>query len=288
MAKQFIAIASEGDAKRDAGLKTPRNIQRFDNIKYGKDDAKYQLLDVYRPKNKEGKLPVILSVHGGGWVYGDKDVYQFYCMSLAQRGFAVVNYSYRLAPDNRYPAAFEDAGLVMTWILKNAKKYGFDTENIFAVGDSAGGNILSTLACVTTNPKMKVPYTLPEKFKFKGIALNCGCFDMDHPDDQPNDPLMEDVFGKRISHKKLKEISAVYNITENYPPVFVMTCPGDFLFGAPDSLIPVLKQNKVPFLYRVYGDKDNPLAHVFHCDIRNPFATVCNDDECAFFKSLIK
>ena len=55
-------------------------------------------LDVYRPKlNIKGKLPVIMSVHGGGWVYGDKDVYQWYCMNLAQRGFAVVNYSYRLA-----------------------------------------------------------------------------------------------------------------------------------------------------------------------------------------------
>lgn len=82
-----------GDDIRDAGLATPEDIIRYDDIVYGVD-PKWQSLDVYRPKAAEGqKLPVIVSVHGGGWVYGDKERYQFYCMSLAQRGFAVVNFS---------------------------------------------------------------------------------------------------------------------------------------------------------------------------------------------------
>ena len=66
-----------GDAKRDAGLTTPDDIQRFDNISYG-EDLVWNLLDVYRPKKKDGKLPVIVNIHGGGWVYGDKEIYQFY------------------------------------------------------------------------------------------------------------------------------------------------------------------------------------------------------------------
>lgn len=101
-------------------------------------------LDVYRPKatNIEEKLPVIVSVHGGGWVYGDKEGYQYYCMSLAQRGFAVVNFSYRLAPESKFPASIIDTNLVFGWILDHAEEYGFDTENIFAVGDSAGAHML--------------------------------------------------------------------------------------------------------------------------------------------------
>ena len=83
------------DAKRDAGLTTPSDIQRFDNISYGKDPV-WQSLDLYRPKSMDGKkLPVIVSVHGGAWVYGTKEIYQFYCMRLAQFGFAVVNFNYR-------------------------------------------------------------------------------------------------------------------------------------------------------------------------------------------------
>lgn len=83
--KQF----KEGDDIRDAGLKEPEGVKCYRDIVYGKNE-KWQSLDVYRPKEAEDvPLPVIVSVHGGGWVYGDKERYRFYCMSLAQRGFAV-------------------------------------------------------------------------------------------------------------------------------------------------------------------------------------------------------
>ena len=111
-----------GNMVRDAGLKTPEDVQRFDDIVYGEEDKVWQSLDVYRPKatNIEEKLPVIVSVHGGGWVYGDKKLYQFYCLSLAQRGFAVVNFSYRLAPESKFPASIIDTNLVFGWILDPA------------------------------------------------------------------------------------------------------------------------------------------------------------------------
>ena len=67
----------ESDDRRDAGLTTPANVERYDDIVYG-EDAASQSLDVYRPKGAEGRLPVIVSVHGGGWVYGDKERYQYY------------------------------------------------------------------------------------------------------------------------------------------------------------------------------------------------------------------
>ena len=94
----------EGDDIRDAGLTTPDYVKRYNNIQYGKDSY-YQTLDVYRPKGNNNILPVIVSIHGGGWVYGDKELYQYYCMSLTQHGFAVVNFSYRLAPEAKYPSS---------------------------------------------------------------------------------------------------------------------------------------------------------------------------------------
>ena len=130
------------DQKRDEGLQTPKNIFRYDNILYGQDEN-FQSLYLYKPKEqKTNKLPVIISVHGGGWVYGDKEKYQYYCMNLAQRGFAVINFSYRLAPENKFPAALEDTCLVFHWIIENALNYQLDTKNLFAIGDSAGANIL--------------------------------------------------------------------------------------------------------------------------------------------------
>ena len=90
------------DKKRDEGLFAPKEIVRHVNIAYDNKDSKWNLLDVYRPKDRSDLLPVIISVHGGGWVYGDKEVYQFYCMELAKEGFAVVNFSYRLAPEYKF------------------------------------------------------------------------------------------------------------------------------------------------------------------------------------------
>ena len=109
------------DAKRDAGLTTPDDIQRFDDIQYGPDPVENKL-DVYRPKNAQGKIPVIVSVHGGGWVYGDKELYQFYGMTLAQRGFAVVNFTYRLAPEVKFPAPLEDTNNVISWMYVNQEE----------------------------------------------------------------------------------------------------------------------------------------------------------------------
>ena len=114
---------SMGDMERDKNNQIPEDVVRYTDIRYANHDEKWNLLDVYRPKNIKGKLPVIMSVHGGGWVYGDKDVYQWYCMNLAQRGFAVVNYSYRLAPEYQYPASFEDTSTVAQWIIDHCDEY---------------------------------------------------------------------------------------------------------------------------------------------------------------------
>jgi acetyl esterase/lipase len=140
----------QGDDIRDAGLETPADIERCDDIAYG-DDPLWQALDVYRPKGRGEKLPVIVSIHGGGWVYGDKQRYQYYCMSLAQRGFAVVNFSYRLAPEHKYPAQMEDVNAVFAWVMAHAGEYGMDSGRLFAVGDSAGAHMLALYACICTN-----------------------------------------------------------------------------------------------------------------------------------------
>ena len=276
--KQF----GDGDEIRDAGLTTPDDVERFDGIIYGDVDKNWQSLDVYRPKNKEGQLPVIVSIHGGGWVYGDKERYQFYTMSLAQRGFAVVNFSYRLAPEYIYPASFEDCSAVCTWMQANAEKYGFDMDHVFGVGDSAGAHMLSVFAGALTSDK-PVPYKLPENFSFKAIALNCGVYDFANHDLGSTEGLMEALFGKVPDEEDYDEITAVNYVTEKYPPCFIMTCPGDFLFHAPEVLVKALKENKVPFFYHVYGNAEKPLAHVFHVNMKEAEGKVCNDDECAFF-----
>ena len=279
------------DKKRDEGQTTPSDIKRFDNIKYG-DDPKWpqwQLLDVYRPKDVEGKLPVIVSVHGGGWVYGNKDVYQFYCMKLAQRGFAVVNFSYRLAPEEIFPAAIEDTEKVFNWICNNADQYGLDLNNVFAVGDSAGAHLLSLYASAVSNDEYakNYPFIQKKNLTLRGVALNCGKYKLKVPGDDKNITLL--VKGYLPHHGTDEELDMVdgsAHVTKNFPPAFVMTCNGDFLYSQADYMTKALETAGVQYEYHCYGTDEKPLWHVFHCDPKLEEAVVCNDEECAFFKKL--
>lgn len=280
------------DDVRDAGLSTPADIVRHDDIVYG-EEPKWQVLDVYRPKAKEGeKLPVIVSVHGGAWVYGDKERYQYYCMSLAQRGFAVVNFTYRLAPEYKFPAPLEDTNLVFTWILNHGGEYGFDTSHIFAVGDSAGGHILGLYIAICTNPKYAAEYAFktPSGFVPTAVALNCGKYEIHLEGDLANEQttlLMADFLAERGSAKELELITVTNHVTKNYPPTFLMTSTGDFLKEQAPLMAAKLASNNVPFIYRLYGDSKNKLGHVFHCDIKTEEARLCNDEECGFFKEFL-
>ena len=284
----------EGDAKRDAGLKTPRTVQRFNNISYG-PHPEWNLLDVYRPKRAtESALPVIAIIHGGAWVYGDKDVYQFYGMSLAARGFAVVNFSYRLAPEFKFPSALEDICAVFRWIYENAGTYHFDTDNLFAVGDSAGAHLTTLFSGILTKPDYKkalkeafpkAKLTLPKGMHLNAVALNCGKYDLgnDKELDENSKHLLKALLPKGGTKAERALVNAVTVVTDKFPPAFVMTCPGDTMREQAKVIANVLNDNAVPFCYRYYGDKKNPLYHVFHCNMRQEEADFCNDDELLFF-----
>lgn len=99
LAKTLRQQFQQSDDARDAGLSTHiPEVDRIDNLPYG-PLPKWQTLDLYRPHQAITPLfPVIINIHGGGWVYGTKETYQFYGMNLAKEGFAVINGNYRLPP----------------------------------------------------------------------------------------------------------------------------------------------------------------------------------------------
>ena len=282
----FRKMCTKSDTARDSGLTTPEETERFDDIKYG-SDPKWNVLDVYRPKAAAGKkLPVIVSFHGGGWVYGDKGVYQYYCMELARQGFAVVNYSYRLAPKYRHPAPFEDTNEVFGWLMDNADKYFFDTENIFAVGDSAGAMGIALYACILTSADYaeKYSFTPPEGLKIKGLALNCGIYDAEH---FCTVKTMRDYLPKHCNADILSELTVIKHVTKDFPPSFIMTSNCDHLKSESPLLEKALHEKGVPCVFREYGDENTRLYHVFHCNIKTAEAAQANKEECDFFRDLM-
>jgi acetyl esterase/lipase len=101
-----------------------------------------QKLDIYLPEEGNGPFPVIVSIHGGAWMHGDKaDVQNLPMLEGLRRGYAVVCVNYRLSHEARFPAQIHDCKAAIRYIRANAGAYYFDPGRIAAWGGSAGGHL---------------------------------------------------------------------------------------------------------------------------------------------------
>jgi len=131
----------------------PRSgIEITRDLRYG--EAKRNALDVYRPTAAEWtgrSLPVVLQVHGGGWMIGNKAQQGQPLLSrLVPTGFVGVSVNYRLAPRSVFPAQLIDVKRAIAWVKEHIAEYGGDPDRIVITGGSAGGH-LSSLAALTPN-----------------------------------------------------------------------------------------------------------------------------------------
>jgi len=111
------------------------------NIVYQTANTYEDKLDVYRPADAAGPTPVVVVIHGGGWVEGTKEERVLEMMPYLQMGFAAVNVEYRLGRVSLAPAAVEDCRCALHWVFANAKKYNFDPKRVVLQGGSAGGHL---------------------------------------------------------------------------------------------------------------------------------------------------
>jgi acetyl esterase/lipase len=148
------------------------------NIPYGED--KLQQLDIYLPEQGDGPFPVIINVHGGGFVTCDKHDFHLYpTMFALQQGFAVVAINYRLSPAVQYPEHYYDLKRAILWVAQNGSKKKLDGNNIFLWGTSAGGNLVLQAGCKAGIP---VPEDLraANAIRINGIAAMCPAIDLTH------------------------------------------------------------------------------------------------------------
>lgn len=283
LAKQLREVFKKGDDERDKGLPTTiPEVERFNNLQYG-PDTKWHLLDIYRPKEKTGKLPIIINIHGGGWVYGTKETYQFYGMSLAKEDFAFVNITYRLAPEVVFPEELNDIHLAIHWIVNNADTYHLDVNNVFIVGDSAGGQMALQYVAILTNDSYRelFHYDKPE-LTLRAAAINCGASFMHLPGAISGAP--ESYFTPESLAKNSELLRTEEYLTADCPPLYIMTATDDFIRDASVRLDGYLLAKGIPHEFHLYGTPENPKAHVFHCNIKDDMANQCNQDELNFFR----
>lgn len=113
---------------------------------------------VYIPAGAKGPLPVVLYIHGGGWVIADIDTYDSSPRAIAKGANAiVVSIEYRHAPESKFPAAHTDANNAYQWVLNNAKSWGGDPAKVALLGESAGGNMVVNVAIAARDKHWQAP-----------------------------------------------------------------------------------------------------------------------------------
>lgn len=279
--------ASKSDRKRDGTIPLPEGVTECRNISYG-SHGKWSLLDVYYPDGTAQPLPTIVHIHGGGYVYGTKEIYRRYGMDMARRGFVFVNFNYRLAPKWKFPTPLWDTNTVMEWICVNADRYHMDPGRIILMGDSAGAQLTSQYAAIATNPEYAALFhmTVP-RITIRALGLNCGMYDMAANAAAPRKGIHLDYLGRDLPAEDPR-FRVLENIGSNYPPAYITTSCHDFLKEWAEPMCKFLQEKGVKAQWRRYGAAyKKEVGHVFHVNIALPEAKECNDDTAAFFREVL-
>ncbi|WP_411288557.1 alpha/beta hydrolase [Phenylobacterium sp.] len=147
---------------------------------------------IYRMHESEKLHPVVVYFHGGGWVIADINVYDAGPRAIAKFGdVIVVSVEYRRAPEDKFPAAHDDALAAYKWVLENAQSFGGDPQRVAVMGESAGGNLAAGVAMMARDQGLQAPAHMALIYPVAGIDMNTPSY-RENADAKPlSKPMME-------------------------------------------------------------------------------------------------
>jgi acetyl esterase/lipase len=164
-----------------------QKIRTVPNVTYARANGVDQKLDVYAIRG-QAPSPVVIFIHGGGWVQGTKEGSMLSTLPFIQMGYSVVNVEYRLANVSLAPAAIEDCRCALRWVIAHGKEqqYNFDTSRIVVAGASAGGHLAMTTGMLPSSAGFdRMCYTVDEP-KVSAIVNFFGIADLPDMLEGPN------------------------------------------------------------------------------------------------------
>ncbi len=210
--------------------------QMLKDVTYCTNDGVDLLMDAYFPWKPAGPSPVIVFVHGGGWVAGTKTGTPglSYFLELARRGYTTFSIDYRLSPTVTFPAHIIDVKCAVRHIRANAKAYNIDPQRIGAWGASAGGHLVALLGTADESAGWDVGQYLDQSSRVKVVVDMYGVHDFTTEYVVGNlRGLDRMVFGAQSpTDPKLAQASPVNYVTPDDPPILL-------LHGDLDETIPV-------------------------------------------------
>ena len=226
-------FCDKSDKKRMATQTPPENVVKVKDVEYLDDGNPYHKFDVFYPEGtipKEG-LPVIIDIHGGGWMYASKDLNEYYCMELANKGYCVFSISYRLVPDVTVYEQIKDCTDALAYINSNMKNYPANKKTVMLTGDSAGGQLALYSTILNNNPDAR------EIFGTVDTKLNIKCLLLTSPVTYAKSGGWFSIYTKKMWGEDYKakaaynymDLDEIMELANNMPPTYFITSSGDTL-----------------------------------------------------------
>jgi acetyl esterase/lipase len=172
----LVLIVTRGYSQNNPVIDAfPQGTVLKGNIPYNGDTLQKHMLDIYLPANAKGKLPLVIFIHGGGWLSNDKYADIGYMKKtvaeIINKGFALASIDYRFSTQAVFPAQIQDCNRAISFLYDNAEKYGFDKNRFAVMGFSAGGHLASLVGLSKNNDinSFFMPGT-SKSFYFKAVV----------------------------------------------------------------------------------------------------------------------
>lgn len=271
----------------------PQGIREIKDSPYTSGNNADQVLDVYTPA-EGGPYPVIVYIHGGGFVAGDKHHFRQYGMTLAQEGYAVFNLNYRLAPQHKNPAQIADVMAAVNWVHEHAAAYGGDSGKMVLAGDSAGAYLAAMAANLCTNEPLADRLGLTTEVSgeaINGIILFCGLFDIQTAARRKFPGIKSNIemalgTGDTENYPDIRAYSIPENVTENYPPVFIASGEVDGLHPESVAMVDALMEKGLACEALLFGKDEKKAFHAFQARLELPTAKTCFQKVIAFLETV--
>ena len=257
---QLRERVSFSDWSHPLRMKKP-GVEVIRHIPYGPAGVRQQL-DIYRPTViPAGGCPVLLQIHGGAWMMGDKGGQALPLMyEMASKGWICVAANYRLSPSVSFPTHLQDCKSALCWVREKGADYGMDTRFVAVTGGSAGGHLSALMGLTANRPELQ-----PEHPDTDTTVQACipfyGVYDfLVRYDQHPNRRVYQRFLSGKVLHETLEDNPALWDLASPVAQIHENAPPYMLFHGTHDSLA-VVNEGRV-FSQKLREVSKNPVIYV--------------------------
>ena len=239
-------------------------IEVVSDLSYKDDRDFYHNFDIYYEKSNSSALATVINVHGGGLVYGTKEICKEACIYLAKFGFNVANINYRLLPEVTFRDQIKDVLDGFSYIYENARKLNLNHDKIFLTSDSAGSFLTLAALALMKNENFREFFEINTKsIKISGLAL---ISPMTGLVKKGSLALINEPVRKGLSDKQIPFTDNILKALRNLslPPTIIVTSEEDFIRDHALSIKNFLDKKNIKNIFLDFKNTESlPLGHGF-------------------------